>query len=100
MGEGAGGERRGGEEVLTCHETMYMEKGHDYQRFVLWPKLISGNDVGETGGQVALVQWHSLHRPKRNTSDLNVLKSCQLPCQLSNSKGGYHLIYTVPTPIW
>ena len=51
--------------MLTCHEPVYMEKGHDYQGLVLWAELIGGDDVGETGGQVALAQWHSLHRPKR-----------------------------------
>lgn len=48
----------------TCHEAVYMEEGHDHQGLVLWPQLIGGHDVGKTGGQVALVQRHSLHRPK------------------------------------
>ena len=50
--------------MLTCHETMYMEKGHDYQGLVLRTKLIGGNDVGKAGRQVALVQWHTLPRPR------------------------------------
>lgn len=47
--------------MLTCHEAVHVEEGHDHQGPVLRPQLIGGNDVGKTGRQVALAQWHTLH---------------------------------------
>ncbi len=45
---------------LTCHEAMHMEEGHDHKGLVLWSQLIGGNDIGQAGCQVALVQRHTL----------------------------------------
>lgn len=45
---------------LTCHEAMHMEQRHDHQGLVLSRELVRGNDVGQTGRQVALVQWDTL----------------------------------------
>lgn len=56
--------------MLTCHEAMHMEEGHDHQGPVLWPQLIRGNDVGKAGRQVALAQWHTLHKPKAPLSSV------------------------------
>lgn len=39
---------------------MHMEERHDHKGLVLWGQLIGGNDVGQTGRQVALIQWHTL----------------------------------------
>ena len=45
---------------LTCHEAVDVEQGHDHQRLVLGSQLICGNDVGQTGSQIPLVQGHTL----------------------------------------
>lgn len=37
-----------------------MEERHDYKGLILWGQLIGGNDVGQAGRQVALIQWHTL----------------------------------------
>ncbi len=54
------GEQNKEEASLTCHEAVHMEEGHDYKGLVLWGQLIGGNDVGQAGRQVALIQWHTL----------------------------------------
>ena len=54
------GEHDREEASLTCHEAVHMEKGHDHKGLVFWGQLIGGNDVGQAGGQVALIQWHTL----------------------------------------
>jgi len=54
------GEQNKAEGSLTCHEAVHMEEGHDHKGLVLWSQLIGGNDVGQAGCQVALVQWHTL----------------------------------------
>lgn len=46
---------------LTCHEAMHMEERHDNQRLVLVRQLVGGNDVGQTGCQIPLVQGDALH---------------------------------------
>ena len=37
-----------------------MEQGHDHKGLVVGRQLVSGNDVAQTGCQVALAQWHTL----------------------------------------
>ena len=45
---------------LTCHEAVHMEEGHDHQGLVLWGQLIGGNDIGQAGRQIALIQRYTL----------------------------------------